>query len=139
MKKCQLPDPSWSLDDATTEELTEYVDTEHLGRATESSEVLMQIEEIRASDQQILSFLDAEKLAYAMKLDNGDVFIYGDDPQKVMAVDSRMAPNDRDSLLLTDPTTSKVTDGGVHVPLWNVFKSWKQGDVSPGRLEVVAK
>jgi len=73
-----------------------------------------------------------------MKLDNGDVFIYGDDPQKVMAVDSRMAPNDRDSLLLTDPTTSKVTDGGVHVPLWNVFKSWKQGDVSPGRLEVVA-
>lgn len=121
MRKPETTDPDW-----TEEELT---DAEK--HRLDSSEI----------DEEF--YPDTEDVAEEMDLSRGDVFVWDDSPRTVVRLATQNFPaRDRDNMSVKNPTVSNPRNPEsrpVGVPIWEVYKDWKRGKVSPGKLTVTAE
>jgi len=84
-----------------------------------------------------------EEVAEEMDLSVGDVFTWDGEARRVVAFSSlNFQASDRDGMTLENPTiTHPASAEGrpVGVPIWDVYKAWRRGKVSPGKLTVAVE
>jgi hypothetical protein len=78
-------------------------------------------------------------LVEEMDLTPGDWYAVDDVVRKVVTIDTRMAPSDRDSLSVTNPLVDHPQDaeaGTWPTPLAEVYADWRSGDLEPAQVAV---
>ena len=135
MKENESPDPEWSLRTLPPEDLSVLIDMEEF-RKEAGTNIEEQIKAVQQDEDSYIP-LDTASVAEEMGLKHGDTFEWDGQPQKVVSIDTRMDPRDRDSLTLTDPTSTHPSEPyslNNSVPLFDLFEAWNHGKVKPKQI-----